>query len=148
MANPDPIKLTKKGAAVLLCGERADGLFIPTRLNDDGTLAASSSSAGTSPSVPSRTPLIATMTITSTAQLFTVAGGDALLTSAAGWLVDVPSGGASVRIGKSTVLAGSLGYVATAGYDRAINSSTLAGHYGISTTGADVTITLIGELNS
>jgi hypothetical protein len=126
---------------VILLGKKKNGGHAPLPLSTDGTTLLVEAKG--TPPVPSRTPLIATLVVTSTRKQLTEAGGDALLASDAGWLIDVPSGGASVRVGGVGVTAGAGGYVAAAGSDRAIPSSTLEGFHAIS-TGADVTITLIG----
>lgn len=44
MPDPDPIKLTKKGNAVLLCGEVTDDVFVPLRCTAAGKLQSESAS--------------------------------------------------------------------------------------------------------
>lgn len=135
MADPDPINLTLKGDGVVLCGERTDGKFIPMRLNNNGTNASAS--------VPSRTPLIATITLTGTAQQLSTAAGHGASTSNAGWRIVVPSGGAGALWGTQ---ASCVSPIAAGGYD-SIPSSTLAGWWAKS-DGADVVVVLVGGVNS
>lgn len=108
----------------------------------DGTpVAAEGTAAGytlTVETVPSRTPLVATLTLTGTAkQLSTATGGSAV--SAIPWRIKVPAGGANMLWGSST----SQPFGVTAGGELEIRSSTLAGWYAKS-DGADIDIELIG----
>jgi hypothetical protein len=142
MANPDPIKLTKKGDSVILCGQRvSDNEFVPLRCNDAGELV-STSGGGEAPSVPSRTPLAATITLDGTPkQLSTATGGGA--TSAIPWRLKVPAGGANALFGTQAACVIPI----QAGTFDEIDSSTLAGWWAKS-DGAAVDVTLLGAENA
>lgn len=92
----------------------------------------------TAETVPSRTPLVATLTLTGTAvPLSTATGGSA--TSTIPWRIKVPSGGANMLWGSST----SQPFYVAAGGELEIKSATLAGWWAKS-DGANLDIELLG----
>lgn len=94
---------------------------------------------------PATTPLLARVAVAGTAVQLSTATPDGGSMSLSEWRVVVPAGGAGVRIGKSDVTAADKGFEVAAGTDGDVPSSALAGWYAISTTGASVTIDLVGS---
>lgn len=89
--------------------------------------------------VPSRTPLVATLTLTGTAAQLSTAAGDGGETSAIPWRIKVPSGGANMLWGSST----SQPFYVAAGGELEIKSATLTGWWAKS-DGANLDIELLG----
>ena len=126
---------------VIIMGKSPSGAPEPVAIDGDGKLLE----AGT----PARVPLHATITANGTAKLLSTASGDGGELSQAAWIVIVPGGGASVRLGTSSVTASTqLRIVAPASSSDqtkwVIPSSSLANHWVIS-EGADVALELSGE---
>ena len=95
---------------------------------------------------PSRTPLIATITLTGTAvQLSTATGGTAH--SHAGWRITVPPGGAGVLWGTQAQCVSPIPADATERAYDDIPSGTLAGWWAKS-DGANVDIVLLGAVGA
>jgi hypothetical protein len=124
----------------IMMGKGPGGEPTVVAVNDDGIFL----DVGT----PVRAPLHATITANGTAKQLSTATGDGDKLSQAGWILIVPGGGASVRLGTATVTASTqLRIVAPASSSDqtkwVIPSSSLAGFYVIS-EGADVAVELSG----
>ncbi len=104
--------------------------------------------AGNTPKerTPSRVPLIATITLTSTPKDLGTAAGDAGETSDAAWRLIVPPGGAGALFGTQSNCAAPIpASQEIAGYD-VIPSATLSNWWAKS-DGADVVVVLLGGKN-
>ncbi|MBK9263065.1 MAG: hypothetical protein IPM54_25085 [Polyangiaceae bacterium] len=117
--------------AVVQGRRRSDGEIIPLDCNDRGELIVAAT--------PARTPLVATLELTSTAKQLTEALPDGAEHSHAAWRLVVPNGGANALWGNASTQV----LKVDAGSDDTIPSATLAGWFAKS-DGANVTITLIG----
>lgn len=125
---------------VILFGRGPDGNPTPVSVDADGNvLMSGGGGGGGNDGTPARTPLIATITLNSTAVELSTATPDAGESSHAGWRVIVPSGGAGILWGSEPNAV----IPVAAGSDDVIPSASLAGWFAKS-AGADVTITLVG----